>query len=51
MNRGNILRFVGAALMFGVGYMGSQSAEWAWISAGLALVFVLVMFWLKSRVK
>jgi hypothetical protein len=51
MNRNDILRFIGAALMFAGGYVGSQSNSWGWVTAVGGCALMLLVVWLQNRDK
>jgi len=49
MKRDDILRMIGAALMFVGGFLGMQSMEWGWTTALVGCGLMLLVVWLQHR--
>lgn len=51
MKRDDILRMIGAALMFAGGFLGMQSIAWGWTTAIVGCGIMLLVIWLQNRKK
>ena len=51
MNRNDVLRMIGAVLMFGGGFLGAQGTAWGWTTAILGCGLMLLVIWLQNRDK
>ncbi|MBP6531454.1 MAG: hypothetical protein KA260_15135 [Burkholderiales bacterium] len=51
MKRDDILRGIGAVLMFAGGFAGAQSMAWGWTTAIIGCGLMLLVIWLQNRKK
>lgn len=51
MKRDDVLRMIGAVLMFAGGFLGAQGTAWGWTTAILGCGLMLLVVWLQNRDK
>ena len=49
MKRNDILRMIGAVLMFAGGFIGTQGPVWGWVTAIAGCGVMLLVIWLRNR--